>query len=317
MRKFILIGVFMVYEKIVRANQIDRLSSLHSIRNDQKNINLDSSLQKLLKDIELQKKLEPRLLLAGYISQTEQDQIKINSLFSIVCFTTLVASISAILWGLVGGFMGVVGGLYVSSVIFLLWISYRKKESIRSIYYELPLVLEELVLLIESGLSLFPAMEEICCSKKMKKNKKQNSLVRKTLQSAYQLASYGMPMSQAFEQVARVCPFPVLRHVMLHLDISSSVGGELLHSIQSLSQQVHREWKLAVETRIKRLENLVIFPVFISVMGLMLLTAAVPLVPVIEYMSTMKDKGSMGPSPTTLVNKRVKYPKEDAFGRMR
>jgi Flp pilus assembly protein TadB len=307
----------MVYAKMARTHLVDRLSSLQSIRLEKSSTEFDSSLQKLLKDIELQKELEPRLSLAGYITQAEQNRIKKVRVWFIVILTVLVATISFVTWGLIGGLIGLVGGLYVSCVVFISWISYRKKDSIRSIYYELPLVLEELVLLIESGLSLFPAMEEVCYSGNMKHSKKQNTLVRKTLRSAYQLATYGLPISQAFEQVARVCPYPVLRHVMLHLDISSSVGGELLYSIQSLSEQVHREWKLAVETRIKRLENLVVFPVFISVMGLMLLTAAVPLVPVIEYMSSMKEKGSMVPSSTTQVDKGTKLPEKDAFRSVR
>jgi Flp pilus assembly protein TadB len=182
-------------------------------------------------------------------------------------------------------------GAYLAGCVFFLWLSYRKKDSIRSIYYELPLVLEELVLLVESGLSLFPALEEVCYPDSSQKSR--STLVRKTLRTAYQLAVHGLPVSQAFEQVARVCPFPPLRHVLLHLDISSNVGGELLHSLQTLSNQVHQEWKIAVEGRIKRLENLVVFPVFVSVMGLMILTAAVPLVPVLDYMSSIGRKDSL------------------------
>ena len=42
------------------------------------------------------------------------------------------------------------------------------------------------------------------------------------------------------------------------------------------------------ENRVRRLENLVVFPVFVSVIGLMCLTAAVPLVPVLKLKESLQ-----------------------------
>ncbi len=274
---------------MVRTHQKTRLSSLQSLRSSAVTSKTnEDTLTRLLHDLEQQRNLEERLSLAGYVTIADQSRIKKIRFWSILLFLLPVCLFFSFTSGLVGGLVSLCAGAYLGLVSFFLWIAFKKKDSVRSIYYELPLVLEELVLLVESGLSLFPALEEVCYSSAGSKNK--NTLVRKTLQSAYQLAAFGLPISQAFEQVARVCPFAPLRHVLLHLDISSNVGGELLHSLRTLSEQVHQEWKLAVETRIKRLENLVVFPVFVSVMGLMMLTAAVPLVPVLDYMSSLGKK---------------------------
>lgn len=59
---------------------------------------------------------------------------------------------------------------------------------------------------------------------------------------------------------------------------------------------------MQVETRVKRLENLVVFPVFLAVMGLLLLTSAVPLVPVIDFMTSMKNgaNGNVADQPVQL-----------------
>jgi type II secretory pathway component PulF len=99
-----------------------------------------------------------------------------------------------------------------------------------------------------------------------------------------------MPIGQALSIVSDSVPQRTLRHVLLHLDISGTEGGELVPALRNLSEYVHNEWKLSVETRVKRLENLVVFPVFASVMGLLVLTSAVPLVPILEFMDTLSAK---------------------------
>lgn len=180
-------------------------------------------------------------------------------------------------------------GTYVILLINVVWLKFRRSQVEREVYYETPLFLEELVLLISSGLALFPALQSL--SQEIP-NCSSLGVVRRYLNRVYMLASHGLPVSEAFEQVARACPFPPIQNVLLHLEVSSSVGGELIFALQSLASQVHTEWKLAVETRVKKLENLVVFPVFAAVIGMMLLTAAVPLVPIMDFMGTLKNSQS-------------------------
>lgn len=168
-----------------------------------------------------------------------------------------------------------------------------KQSKVRSIFLEskleqavlaeLPLLLESLILLVESGLGILPAIHRL-----LEVDGKETKLktTRYYLGMVHELSLRGFPFSQALEQVAEHCPFPALRHFFLHLDIGVNVGGKLGNSLRSLAQHAHQEWKLSVEARVRRLENLVVFPVFGSVIGLILLTAAVPLIPLLE----LKDK---------------------------
>jgi len=265
-------------------------------------------LDKMLANLNAGRAINEKLSLAGFLTIAEQTTVKRLRLFVVISITLISASIAFSIWRIPGLIGGLIFGLYLGLVVYSIYIALLKAATIRKVYYELPLLLEELVLLVESGLALFPALEEICRNsgaagdRDNSENKslsgrfrffgqsQQSSVARRLLGTAYRLAAYGMPISEAFEQVAKIAPFPVLRQVLLHLDISSSVGGELLHSLRTLSEQVHREWKLAVETRVKRLENFVVFPVFVSVMGLMLLASAVPMVPILEFMSSMNSK---------------------------
>lgn len=277
---------------VLRKKHISRLSTLHQSQYATDLDDNEVAITRILRDLDEQKKLDEKLLMAGFLTASEQryaKRIRLILLFVGLGFGFLMG---LGLFGLGPSFPGAGLGLYAGLVAYVSWISFRKKDAIRSVYYELPLVLEELVLLVESGLALFPALEEVCVKRTASgvRSSRKETLARRVLLTAYQLAAHGVPISDAFKQVAKVCPFPVLRHVLLHLDISSSVGGELLYSLRTLSEQIHKEWKLSVETRVKQLENLVVFPVFVAVMGLMLLTAAVPLVPVLDFMSSMKNK---------------------------
>jgi Flp pilus assembly protein TadB len=179
-------------------------------------------------------------------------------------------------------------GFYIGAIIWLLYLKSRKTDLEREVLFRIPIALESMVLLVESGLGILPALENIVKSRSQKD--KESNIVLYALHLVYQLASRGLPFSQALEMVGNAMPHRVFRHVLLHLDLSGTEGGELVPALRSLGQHAHLEWKLGVESRVKRLENLVVFPVFISVMGLITLAAAVPLVSVLNFTDAMDQK---------------------------
>ena len=137
---------------------------------------------------------------------------------------------------------------------------------------------------------LLPAVQQVVNNSK--KRTVSKATVSKIMNMVYELSSSGMPFGQALELVADKVESKPLRHVLMHLDVSSSEGGALIPSLRSLADYASKEWKLSVETRVKRLENSVVFPVFMAVIGLMLLVAAVPVVPVMDFFGNM-DKESI------------------------
>jgi len=237
-----------------------------------------------------QKRLDPKLVDAGYLEPEEQSRINKYKIY--VCLAGMLVGIGLSFYfnhkplALV---VGAVLGLYFALVAWILWLRAKSRDVVRSAYFDLPLILEELILLIESGLGLFPALEKVCSYESDSFKGGDPGVCRKSFKKAFSLAVHGMPVSQAFALVSKSATCVPLKQVLIHLDVSASIGGELLTSLRALSDQVHREWKMQVETRVKRLENMVVFPVFLAVMGLLLLTSAVPLVPVFEFMSSMKN----------------------------
>jgi pilus assembly protein TadC len=243
-------------------------------------------LDEVLKSLSAGEKVNEKLVSAGYLTIREQKKVTFIRNLILLSFSVLSLFLVLLNGGtLVKAILFFISFLYASSMGYFIWLKYKINKVEREVYYDTPLFLEELVLLVESGLALFSALQQICINDKSKSKK---SLVRRYMSDAYRMASSGLPVSEAFEFTARNCQFKPIKNVLLHLDVSSSVGGELVHALQALASQVHQEWKMSVETRVKKLENLVVFPVFAGVMGMMLLTAAVPLVPILDFMNSIK-----------------------------
>lgn len=201
-------------------------------------------------------------------------------------FTLLIMAACAIILQLISFFLignviiSVVVAAYLAVFASLMFLKYRANDLERETLFRLPLFLESVILLVESGLGVLPAVQKV-----VESAKRQNELVGQVMQAVYELSSSGLPFGQALELVAGAIDSKPLRHVLLHLDVSSSEGGALVPSLRSLAEYAHREWKLSVEGRVKRLENAVVFPVFAAVIGLMLLVVAVPIVPVVDFFS--------------------------------
>lgn len=228
--------------------------------------------------------LSDRLGKAGYHTRATRKIIAVSLLAAV----SLCASMSAVVglqrFGISGAPIGFIGGAYLGSLLAFMFLRIQTAEFEREVLYRIPLFLEALMLLVESGLGLLPAIDKIVNAKT---TDSQDNPVLRFFRFVYDFSAHGMELGKALEIVGNASHIKPLRHVLLHLDVSASEGAGIVSSLRALSTQSHTEWKLSVEGRVRRLENLVVFPVFVSVIGLMLLTAAVPIVPVLELRDTM------------------------------
>ncbi|MBL7662756.1 type II secretion system F family protein [bacterium] len=240
--------------------------------------------------------LTDKLGQAGFI--TPEDRVRAKNLK--YCFIFMPALSGFTLGALKGSVPLAFGlsllGLYLGLVAWVFYLKNQVKDFRRELMYQIPLGLESIILLVEAGLGILPAMERVVTRSKSSYAGKHESFSR-ILALVYELTAHGMPFSMALEAVASATNIKLLRHVLLHLDISGSEGGELIPSLRSLSDHAHTEWRLSVERRVKKLENYVVFPVFASVIGLMILTAAVPIVPLLNLRQELSQKRSMDSSP--------------------
>ncbi|MBP9838119.1 MAG: type II secretion system F family protein [Proteobacteria bacterium] len=228
---------------------------------------------------------------AGYLKANERTEI----IIVLSCFTLALSFMSLYFTynksiSLMCFFFFI--SFYFGVCLSLLFLKYKAKDVDRKVLFEIPIFLESLILLVESGLGILPAIEKCVESKKQHSHSQLNVII----QLIYNYSSKGMSFSMSLETLANALPYRVLRHVLLHLDISNSEGGEIIPSLRNLSDHAHKEWNLSVEQRVKQLENFVVFPVFTAVIGLMLLVSAVPIVPLLDLKNNLENSAQI-PTP--------------------
>ena len=234
--------------------------------------------------------LGQRLGKAGFLTTSEHSNAKLTMIGIISC-GLCIGIVLGYYHSLMGCLIGGIAGTYISLLIWLSYLRYRTSDFVRQVTFQIPILLESIILLVESGFGILPSIERAASV-----SSKQSHAVKRLFYIVYQLSAHGLPFTQALESVADAVDIKILRHVLMHLDISNSDGGELIPSLRSLSDHAHSEWKHSVEKRVKKLENLVVFPVFASVLGLMLLIASVPLVPLLNLKDSFKNKSQISQS---------------------
>ncbi|MFN8390270.1 MAG: type II secretion system F family protein [Bdellovibrionota bacterium] len=221
---------------------------------------------------------------AGFVTPDHRDRLRLT--LTLLCgLITLLGAILGARWSPLCGVIGTLGGLVFSGAGILIFLCVCEGEETRRVVFVLPLFLESIVLLVESGLGILPALERVV---QARTKKGSADTVTQLFRAAYQLSANGIPLEEALESVSSCTPHQPVKHVMLHLDITGREGGELIPSLRSLSDHAQNQWRLSVERRVKRLENFVVFPVFTSVLGLMALTVAVPIVPLLSLKESLE-----------------------------
>jgi tight adherence protein C len=263
--------------KQFRKNHAKFQLSFLGLKTSDKTVNWD-------KNANILHKLQDRIGRAGFITPIER-----AFAVCVVFFVFALCLCVGLLWGISRGttialVLSLVVSFYLAALILACYFQYCTNKFKQAILFQTPIILENLILLISAGQGILPALEKITANQQDSSNKTL-SLFR----LVYQLTASGVPFSEALEKVANATNIQVLRHVLIYLDISNSEGGELVPALQSLSEHTHTEWRLSVESRIKRLENLVVLPVFFAVLGLVLVVAAVPILPVLNINNNLSN----------------------------
>ncbi|MDR2338467.1 MAG: type II secretion system F family protein [Deltaproteobacteria bacterium] len=263
--------------KQFRKNSAKFQLSFFNSRAAEKHVNWD-------KNTNILNKLRGRFGRAGFISSAERS----FAFGVVICVLAVCLSVGLFLGfsrgTTVAWVLSLILSFYLAVLILAGYFQYCTNKFKQTILFQTPIILENLILLISAGQGVLPALEKITANPQVQPNK-----TLALFRLVYQLTASGIPFSEALEKVANATNIQVLRHVLIYLDISNSQGGELVPALQSLSEHTHIEWRLAVESRIKRLENLVVLPVFFAVLGLVLVVAAVPILPVININNNLSN----------------------------
>lgn len=220
----------------------------------------------------LDSRLADRVGRAGGLTLSARSHI-LSSLVSAVGACVVAGVLVGSFGGVRGVFAGAAVGLYAGALGAACGLGIATRKLERTVLFELPLFLDTLVLAVEAGCAILPAIAQVVA---IRRDAGKRDPVTIAFDSLCALVSRGMPLRNALQEVGRFLPFRALQHALIHLDIAATDGGAIIPSIRSLADTAHSRWRMSVDARVRRLENYSVFPVFVAVMGLMLLMAALP-----------------------------------------
>ena len=206
----------------------------------------------------------------GIVRATQRKNIEVVLFFSLI--------FSFIFWALMFGLMEravFLVSLSLGFSLFLFALLLVRKKVIanyhRKLLFELSFFLENLLLLCSAGLGLSAAVQRVT------HEEAKGSLTPFFIEFLRRLEN-GDSSQEATSALAEVAPIAAIRHVFVQLDLGTGVGAPVTDVLSALNEYSAEEWRLCVESSIRRIEVAVVFPVFAAVFGFLLLVASGPIV---------------------------------------
>ena len=146
----------------------------------------------------------------------------------------------------------------------------------------LPLVMERIVMAVEAGLDVLPAMNVVLTQSE--KQSKKIDPVSRLLKIAHRLAEAGVGFERALEEIGKKIESRPVRHAFLHLALAQKEGGELLMPLRELSDATQTYFQESIEERIAKLPARATLPLLCTFTGLLICFLIPPLLQVVSIM---------------------------------
>lgn len=154
--------------------------------------------------------------------------------------------------------------------------AHRKK-----IDYYLPIVMERIVMAVESGLDILPALRTVVEIE----NQNAQDPVTAHFQRLYEYTEKGIPFQSALEMVSETAESPSLKHALVHLGIAFEQGGEIMHPLRELSEATQLYYQESIEEEIAKLPVKATVPLLCTFAGLIIFFLATPIIQVMSITS--------------------------------
>lgn len=174
----------------------------------------------------------------------------------------------------------------------------RRKERryIREIEFFLPLVMERVVMAVQAGLDIIPALKtiaELDCPKQKEGTPpgKEGTTgaadpVSRLVGIVCRLTEAGLSFEQALRDVAGMVKCAALRHAFIHLAVAQREGGELIMPLRELSDSTQLYYQESVEEEIAKMPVKATMPLLCTFAGLIIFFITSPMIQVLTM--TMK-----------------------------
>lgn len=159
----------------------------------------------------------------------------------------------------------------------------KKNNAKEEVEFFLPVFMEQIVMGVQAGLDVVPAIKEALVGGAAGKGK-----LREMLENTIILSEKGIPFTQALDQVSSDIDIPTVRHAFIHLKLAFSQGGELVRPLRELSDATQLQYQESVEEEIAKLPVKAVMPLVLTFAGLMICFLTVPIVQLSSIMKSVE-----------------------------
>ena len=150
-----------------------------------------------------------------------------------------------------------------------------KARYMKSLEFYLPVVMERLVMAVQSGLDITAALGAIVALEQGEgedDSEKEKTIdpVTRLLFSVHGLAEGGLTFEQALRRVAEHVECSAVRHAFIHLAVAHAEGGELVKPLKELSDSTQLCYQESVDEQIAKLPVQATLPLLCTFSGLIL-----------------------------------------------
>lgn len=158
-------------------------------------------------------------------------------------------------------------------------VQLRRKE----MEFFLPIVMERLVMAVQSGLDIIPALKAIISLDSSSEDSETRlDPVTSLLSCVVQLTEAGLGFERSLREVAEKVDCLSVRHACIHLAIAQKEGGELILPLRELSDATQLSYQESIEEEIAAMPIRATVPLLCTFAGLIIFFITSPLIQILN-----------------------------------
>ncbi len=167
-------------------------------------------------------------------------------------------------------------------------IKKKYKENYQyQINFYLPLIMERLVMAVQAGQDILPAIGIILG---IEKKEEKLDPICDLLAKVKRHSDAGLSFEKSLHQVAETVDSGALRHAFIHLALAHKEGGELIQPLRELSDSTQLFYQETIEEEIAKMPVKATMPLLLTFAGLIICFITSPIIQIIDVMQKSMPK---------------------------